>query len=189
MPQLFCNSPRSLRKKLEKLQKKNIDKTSKYLYLTHLPFSSKRDSYCYSIEREDKPKKGKLFRLVVITPVNDCNFKWAIEHKSFCNLDDVVYKVHNVSKNYIELENTRSTEIITVVVKEREDEEKDIKKKVSKIKVTKLSNKLIEAFISLDNEKDRVRYLKDLEKLIEVSKGYELKAIKKTIKELNGATK
>ena len=185
MGSMFGSSPASLKRQLEKMKKKQLDNTSRYIYLTYVPLNSKGDKYCYSIERDSRPKKkGLLFRISVFTPVNDYNFKSAMGHVPFASLPDVVYKVVKLSKNYIELENTETMEILTVVVSDM-DTTQDIKKKITKIKVNKLSNSLIEAYLTLDNKKDKDRYIKDLEGLLKVSKGYELRAIKKAIKEIS----
>ena len=185
MSQLFGLSTSSLLKRAEKLKQEQINSTSKYIVLSTVELNDK-GKFCFTIKREDRPKLNKLYKTIVVTPVSDNNFKFAIAQESFCNLDDVAYKVVKASKNYIELLNMEDNKtIITVIIEDDEDNVKDIKKKITKIKAARLSNSLIGAYLNLDNKKDKDRYLSELEGLIRVSKGYKLKAIKKAIKEIS----
>ena len=184
MGSMFSSSPQSLKRQLEKLKKKNLDNTSRYIYLTYVPLNSKGNKYCYSIPQEAKPKKkGLLFRISIFTPVNDYNFKPAMEHIPFASVDDVVYKIIKVSKNYVQLENTETTEIITAVVRKPDDDDSTIKRRLTNIKVTILTNELLDYYCTLD-ERDAKQFIKEAKDGLKVSKGIDKKILKKFLKEI-----
>lgn len=184
MGSMFSSSPQSLKRQLEKLKKKNLDNTSRYLYLTYVPLNAKGNKYCYSIPQEAKPKKkGLLFRISVFTPVNNFNYKPAMEHIPFASVDDVVYKVMKVSKHYIQLENTETTEIITAIVRKSDDDDSTIKRRLNQIKVTMLTNELLDYYCTLD-EMESKKFIKEAKDSLKVSKGIDKKILKKFLKEI-----